>query len=236
MTDETAAADSASNVTAFHSDAAQHLRMAEALLFAAGEPLDEDTLRQRLPEGADVPALLEQLERLYSGRGVHLVRVAGRWAFRTAPDLAFLMQRHALEQKRLSRAALETLAIIAYHQPVTRAEIDDIRGVSLSKGTLDTLLEIGWVKMRGRRKTPGRPVTYGTTDAFLEHFSLDALGDLPGIDELKSLGLLDARVPPGFQLPNPRSELAADEDPLDPFELQPDEVSPPAPESDVGGD
>ncbi len=139
----------------------EHLRMTEALLFAAGEPLDAKALSTSLPEGADVPALLAELQRIYEGRGVNLLNVAGKWQFRTASDLAFLLRKEQPEQRRLSRAAIETLAIIAYHQPVTRAEIEDIRGVMLSKGTLDVLMEIGWVKIRGRKKTPGRPVTFG---------------------------------------------------------------------------
>jgi segregation and condensation protein B len=150
-------------------------------------------------------------------RGVNLVQVAGKWCFRTAGDLSFLLSRQAVEQKRLSRAAMETLAIIAYHQPVTRAEIEEIRGVATSKGTLDLLLETGWIRMRGRRRAPGRPVTYGTTETFLTHFGLDSVGDLPGVDELKGAGLLDSRVPAGFSIPEPHAgdELTADEDPLE---------------------
>ena len=191
-----------------------HLRMLEAVLFAASEPLDEATLVERLPPDADVPALLVALEGFYAARGVNLVRVAGRWVFRTAPDLASLLQRNAVEQKRLSKAAMETLAIIAYHQPVTRAEIEDIRGVTLSKGTLDILLEIGWVRMRGRRRVPGRPVTYGTTDGFLMHFGLDKVSDLPGLEELRAAGLLEGRIPAAFIVPSPSDALALDEDPL----------------------
>src|SRR5690606_7858354 len=142
----------------------------------------------------------------YAGRGVNLVQVAGRWAFRTAPDLAFMMTREAIEQRRLSRAAMETLAIVAYHQPVTRADIEDIRGVSTSSGTLDVLIEAGWVWLRGRRRTPGRPVTYGTTAAFLEHFGLDSVGDLPGVEEMKAAGLLDAGPDGGYSMPEPRAE------------------------------
>jgi segregation and condensation protein B len=207
-----------SNVTVLPTaDHRQHLRMAEALLFAAAEPLDEATLAARLPHGVDVGALLEDLAGFYATRGVNLVSIAGKWVFRTADDLSFLMQRDAIEQKRLSRAALETLAIIAYHQPVTRAEIEEIRGVSTSKGTLDALMEIGWVRMRGRRRSPGRPVTYGTTEVFLSHFGLDRVGDLPGMAELKGAGLLDTNLPSGFTVPQPvdGSELAEDEDPLE---------------------
>jgi segregation and condensation protein B len=195
----------------------QMLRVIEALLFASSEPLTEESLAAALPEGADVHALLDELKRHYSARGVNLVQVAGKWCFRTAGDLSFLLRREASEQKRLSKAALETLAIVAYHQPVTRAEIEDIRGVAISKGTLDALMEIGWVKMRGRRRTPGRPVTYGTTEEFLRHFGLNELLDLPGLLELKGAGLLDANLPPDFDIPPPRAgnELTEDEDPLD---------------------
>jgi segregation and condensation protein B len=141
------------------------------------------------------------------------VNVAGKWQFRTAPDLAFLLRREKPEQRRLSRAAIETLAIIAYHQPVTRAEIEDIRGVALSKGTLDALMEVGWIKIRGRKRTPGRPVTYGTTDSFLVHFGLESVSHLPGVDELKAAGFLEALPPSGLDVPSPSDELAPDEDP-----------------------
>lgn len=184
-------------------DHAQLVRMAEALLFAATEPLDIDSLAARLPEGADVGAIIEDLQAFYEKRGVNLVRIANKWTFRTAQDLAFLMERQAVEQKKLSRAAMETLAIVAYHQPVTRAEIEEIRGVTVSKGTLDVLMETGWVRLRGRKRTPGRPVTYGTTEAFLQHFGLENIGDLPGLEELKGAGLLDGRLPPGFEIPTP---------------------------------
>jgi segregation and condensation protein B len=145
------------------------------------------------------------------------VRVAGKWAFRTADDLSFLLEKQAVEQRRLSRAALETLAIIAYHQPVTRAEIEEIRGVSTSKGTIDVLLETGWIKLRGRRRAPGRPVTYGTTESFLEHFGFDQIQDLPGLNELRGAGLLDSSLPPGFSMPNPDDAptLRDDEEPLE---------------------
>ncbi|MCX5493595.1 SMC-Scp complex subunit ScpB [Kaistia dalseonensis] len=197
------------------------LRMVEALLFASNAPLSKSDIESRLPEGSNVDALLIELQHAYSGRGVNLVQVAGKWMFRTASDLAFLLQRDQGEQKKLSRAALETLAIIAYHQPVTRAEIEEIRGVSTSKGTVDVLMELGWIKMRGRRRTPGRPITYGTTETFLVHFGLDVIGDLPGLDELKGAGLLDGRIPAGFSVPEPRDgdELTEDEDPLDPGDL-----------------
>ncbi|HEY8947681.1 MAG TPA: SMC-Scp complex subunit ScpB [Rhizomicrobium sp.] len=191
----------------------EHLRMTEALLFAAGEPLDAKALGISLPEGADIPAILKELQAIYEKRGVTLVCVAEKWQFRTAPDLAFLLRKEQPEQKRLSRAAIETLAIIAYHQPVTRAEIEDIRGVALSKGTVDALMEIGWVKIRGRKRTPGRPVTYGTTEAFLVQFGLESVGHLPGTDELKAAGFLEALPPSGFDVPNPSDELGPDEDP-----------------------
>jgi len=191
----------------------EHLRMVEALLFAASEPLDQKALSTSLPEGADVPALLTALEGIYQKRGVNLCCVAGKYQFRTASDLAFLLRKEQQEQKRLSKAAIETLAIIAYHQPVTRAEIEDIRGVAMSKGTLDILMEIGWIKIRGRKRTPGRPVTYGTTEAFLVQFGLESVAHLPGLDELKAAGFLEAIPPSGFDVPNPSDELAADEDP-----------------------
>ena len=207
-----------SNVIALQStDRREKLRIVEALLFAAAEPLDEQALARHFMEGEDIKALLDELQSLYAGRGVNLVRVAGKWAFRTAEDLSFLLEKQAVEQRRLSRAALETLAIIAYHQPVTRAEIEEIRGVSTSKGTIDVLLETDWIKLRGRRRAPGRPVTYGTTEAFLSHFGFDSIGDLPGLNELKGAGLLDSNLPPGFSMPNPDDapDLRDDEEPLE---------------------
>jgi segregation and condensation protein B len=202
------------------------LRMVEALLFASAEPLSLEELTLRLPEGADVLGLLEALETLYAPRGVNVVKVAGKWCFRTAEDLSFLMHRNVEEQRKLSRAALETLAIIAYHQPVTRAEIEEIRGVSTSKGTLDVLLETTWIRMRGRRRTPGRPVTYGTTEHFLIHFGLESVKDLPGLEELKGAGLLDSAIPASFMVPAPNDDtaLAEDEDPLEDGTLFDDET------------
>lgn len=178
-------------------------RRIEALLFAAAAPLSREELARRLPEGADVSGALTALQQRYAGRGVELDSVAGRYRFRTAEDLGFLMTEEREEPRRLSKAALETLAIIAYHQPCTRAEVESVRGVSLSKGTLDVLLEMGFVRLRGRRRTPGRPVTYGTTDRFLEHFGLAGLYDLPGVQEMKAAGLLDLSMPVGFEVPDP---------------------------------
>jgi segregation and condensation protein B len=172
-------------------------RMVEAILFAAAEPLTLAQLAERLPHGSDAKAALEMLRRRYEGRGVHLVRIGPGWAFRTAPDLGFLMRREARETRRLSRAAIETLAIIAYHQPVTRAEIEEIRGVSLSRGTIDILLELEWIRLGRRRDTPGRPVTFVTTAQFLDHFGLESARDLPGIKELRAAGLLDSTPPAG---------------------------------------
>ncbi|HML09082.1 MAG TPA: SMC-Scp complex subunit ScpB [Xanthobacteraceae bacterium] len=200
---------------------AEELRILEALLFAAEEPLDEKVLAARLPAGVDVGALLQRLQKEYAPRGVNLVRVGGKWSLRTASDLAWLLTRESVVTRKLSRAAVETLAIVAYHQPVTRAEIEEIRGVTTSKGTLDVLLETGWIRLRGRRKAPGRPVTYGTTEAFLSHFGLDALGDLPGLDELKGAGLIEKGLPAGFSVPVPSDDpaLREDEEPLEPDDL-----------------
>jgi segregation and condensation protein B len=202
-------------------DRAEELRILEALLFAAEEPLDEKALAARLPAGIDVRSLLLQLQADYASRGVNLVRVGGKWSLRTAGDLAWLLTRESVVSRKLSRAAVETLAIVAYHQPVTRAEIEEIRGVTTSRGTLDVLLETGWIRLRGRRKAPGRPVTYGTTDAFLSHFGLDALGDLPGLDELKGAGLIEGTLPAGFAVPVPSDDpaLREDEEPLEPGDL-----------------
>lgn len=193
------------------------LRLLEAVLFASAEPLDEDTLKKRLPDGADVKKALEQLAATYADRGVNVIKVAGKWMMRTAPDLGPLLAKETGEPKRLSRAAVETLAIVAYHQPVTRAEIEEIRGVTISRGTLDLLIETGWVRLRGRRKAPGRPVTYGTTDDFLVHFGFEAIDDLPGIEELKGAGFLEGRLPSGFSVPMPNDDVALreDEEPLE---------------------
>jgi segregation and condensation protein B len=202
-----------------NSDAA---RAVEALVFASAAPVPETYLAERLPAGTDLKAILAALKQFYSSRGVNLVTIDGHWAFRTASDLSFALRQDGQEVRKLSRAALEVLSIIAYHQPVTRAEIEDIRGVSTSKGTLDVLLEAGWVKFRGRRRTPGRPVTFGTTRDFLDHFGLQEIRDLPGIEELKATGMLSGRIPPGLSAPLPRGDeaLSADEDPITPLDLE----------------
>lgn len=210
----------------------EDLRIVEALLFASSAPLDEEWLKSQLRHGSDIRALLEDIAAVYASRGVNLVRVAGKWVFRTAEDLGYLLERHSVEERRLSRAALETLAIIAYHQPVTRAEIEDIRGVTTSAGTLDILMEAGWIRPRGRRRAPGKPLTYGTTDSFLAHFGLDTVKDLPGLADLKAQGLLDGHLPPGFTVPDPSvvASLMPDELPL---ETEDEEEEP---ESDAGED
>lgn len=171
----------------------QQIRLLEAMIFASAEPVPQTGLAARLPEGTDVAGLLQELSGLYANRGVNLVQIDGKWAFRTAADLGQRLQIEQKVHRRLSRAAIETLAVIAYHQPVTRAEIEEVRGVALSKGTLDTLLEIGWVRPKGRRRTPGRPVTWVTSDAFLDHFGLESVEALPGVEELRAAGLLDVR-------------------------------------------
>jgi segregation and condensation protein B len=194
------------------------VRILEAAIFAAPEPVDAARLAAQIKATDDeVATLLSALQSDYAGRGVNLVRVAGKWAFRTAEDLSWVLEKHSTEQRRLSKAALETLSIVAYHQPVTRAEIEEIRGVTISKGTLDVLMETGWVRPRGRRRAPGKPMTYGTTETFLTHFGLDSIKDLPGLAELKGAGLLDANLPPDFKVPEPTdvAALMPDELPLD---------------------
>lgn len=177
---------------------AEAVRRAEAILFAAGEPLSAAEITESLPQGVDVASVLMTLKAAYAPRGVSLVEVAGKWRFQTAEDMAFLFVEERHEQKKLTQATLETLAIIAYGQPVTRAEIEAVRGVAVSKSTLDVLMETGWVRLKGRRKTPGRPVTYGTTPAFLEHFGLESLDVLPGRADLEADGLLSDVIPDGF--------------------------------------
>ena len=212
----------------------EELRLLEALLFAASEPLDEATLARQLPDGVDVKDTLARLKTEYATRGVTLVRIGKKWTFRTADDLSWLLTKQTVETRKLSRAAIETLAIVAYHQPVTRAEIEDIRGVATASGTLDVLLKTGWIRPRGRRKSPGRPITYGTNDAFLSHFGLEGVSDLPGLDELKGAGLLDGAMPAGFSVPMPSDDttLRDDEDPLEPGDL--DLGLAPAPEAEPG--
>ena len=197
-------------------------RIAEALVFASAQPVSETYIAARLPRGADVPRIMARLKSLYADRGVHLLQVADHWAFRTAADLSFVVQTDENEVRKLSRAALEVLAIIAYHQPVTRAEIEDIRGVQTSKGTIDVLMEAGWIRFRGRRRTPGRPVTFGTTRDFLDHFGLEELRDLPGLEELKGAGLLSGRIPSNFHIPMPLGDddLGEDEDPITQLDLE----------------
>ncbi len=205
---------------------ADALRRAEAVLFASGEPIDAATLTQALPQGVESGDVLLRLKADYASRGVHLVEVAGKWRFQSAPDLAFLFEETREQPRALSKAALETLAIIAYCQPVTRAEIEDIRGVAVSTGTLDILMAEGWVRPRGRRRTPGRPVTYGTTEGFLVHFGLDSLDSLPARAELQASGLLSAEIPREFDFAGPpRDPETGDllpEDPLDAPDFQPD--------------
>lgn len=195
----------------------RQLRIMEALLFASSQPLSLAEMAPYVGDGADLRRLIVELQRMYATRGVNLVRRGDRWAFRTAEDLGFLLRREEQETRPLSRAALETLAIIAYHQPATRAEIEEVRGVAAGKGTMDLLMEAGWVRMRGRRRTPGRPVTYGTTEAFLDHFGLESLSDLPGLEDLKGAGLLSSRLPASLQIPLPfDGALRDDEEPLEP--------------------
>ena len=207
----------------------EKLRRLEAALFAANTPLDAKALARNLEDGDDVEALLKDLQAQYQSRGVNLLKVAGKWVFRTADDLSYLLERQTAEERKLSKAALETLAIIAYHQPVTRAEIEDIRGVSTSSGTLDVLMETTWIRPRGRRRAPGRPITYGTTEIFLTHFGLDSIKDLPGLSDLKAAGLLDGNLPPGFTVPEPTDvaalmpdELPLEDDSEEPAEAQED--------------
>ncbi|MBC7153174.1 MAG: SMC-Scp complex subunit ScpB [Rhodobacteraceae bacterium] len=177
---------------------AEQERMVEAMLFASADPLTVQALAARMPHGCDPAEALAALRRHYAGRGVHLVRINDGWAFRSAPDLGYLMHHETVEMRKLSRAAIETLAIIAYHQPVTRAEIEEIRGVAVSRGTIEQLLDLDWIRFGRRRLTPGRPVTFVVTDGFLDHFGLESARDLPGLKDLRAAGLLDNRPAPGF--------------------------------------
>jgi segregation and condensation protein B len=195
---------------------ADAIRAAEALLFAGGEPITAKALGEKLGPAVDVAAVLMKLKAAYAERGVQLVEAGGAWRFQSAPDLATLFTETREAPRRLPKAAMETLAVIAYHQPVTRAEIEDIRGVSLSRGSMELLLEIGWIRPRGRRRTPGRPLTFGTTDAFLSQFGLASLDALPGKDDLKGLGLLDPRAASAIDVPRPSEDMASDEEPLSP--------------------
>ena len=188
-----------------------HLRLLEALLFASENPIPEKVIADRLPEGVDIQTLLRKLTAMYKNRGVNLVKAGKNWAFRTAPDVRAQLVVEKEMTRKLSRAAVETLAIVAYHQPITRAEIEEIRGVSVSRGTLDVLLEAAWIRPRGRRRTPGRPVTWGTTESFLDHFGLEGLDDLPGLDDLKASGLIDKR--PAIQTLTTRGNVALMKDP-----------------------
>lgn len=211
-------------------DLLPYLRMVEAILFASSAPVSVKALEEHLPPETDIALLMDELAGIYALRGVNLVKVGEAYAFRTAPDLAFLLNVEEESQRKLSRAALEVLAIIAYHQPVTRAELEEIRGVETSKGTLDVLMETGWVKIRGRRHAPGRPVTYGTTQDFLDHFSLPDISDLPGMEELKGAGLLSSRMPGNFSIPVPSAradELADDEEPLEDMDIEGMGILPP---------
>tara|TARA_Y100001934_G_scaffold248345_1_gene308828 strand:- start:311 stop:943 length:633 start_codon:yes stop_codon:yes gene_type:complete len=201
------------------------MRLLEAILFGTSEPLSERDLAARMPDDADIAGMVEELRGQYANRGVHLVQVGARWAFRTAPDLGPHLRLKKTVQRKMSRAALETLAIIAYHQPVTRAEIEEIRGVTTSRGTLDILLEAEWIRPRGRRRTPGRPVTWGVSDEFLDHFGLESVKALPGIEELKAAGLLDRR--PGLGLVTEEGQLTREETPDEPYEaVEPDAAIP----------
>ena len=213
----------------------EKLRKLEAMLFASAQPLDAKSLKRVLEASDDVEDLLLDLQKQYQLRGVNLVKVAGKWLFRTADDLSYLLEKQTSEERKLSKAALETLAIIAYHQPVTRAEIELIRGVSISPGTLDLLMETAWIRPRGRRRAPGRPITYGTTELFLTQFGLDNIKDLPGIAELKAAGLLDANLPPGFAVPEPTDVAALMPDEL-PLEDDGEEMQEDLPLDDGAGD
>ena len=202
------------NVMNFPSEDMDNLRILEALLFAANEPLDAESLKARLPKGTNLNKLLNLIEAQYKNRGVNLVKTGNKWSFKTATDLAPMMKKEKIVQRKLSKAATETLAIIAYHQPVTRAEVEDIRGVHFSPGTLDVLMELNWVRPIGRKKVPGRPIIYGTTERFLEYFQLEQVTDLPGLEELKAAGLLESRLPPNLDIREPKE---IDHSQIEPF-------------------
>ena len=203
-----------SNVMDFPSEHRENLRILEALLFAANEPLDAESLKARLPKGANLTKLLNLIKAQYESRGVNLVKTGNKWSFKTAIDLSPMMKKEKIVQRKLSKAATETLSIIAYHQPVTRAEVEDIRGVHFSPGTLDVLMELNWVRPIGRKKVPGRPIIYGTTEKFLEYFNIEQISDLPGLEELKAAGLLESRLPPNLDIKEPKE---IDQSQIEPF-------------------
>ena len=202
------------NIMNFPSEHMDNLRVLEALLFAANEPLDAESMRARLPKGSNLNKLLSLLKAQYENRGVNLVKTGNKWSFKTAQDLSSMMKKEKIVQRKLSKAATETLSIIAYHQPVTRAEVEDIRGVHFSPGTLDVLMELNWVRPIGRKKVPGRPIIYGTTERFLEYFQLEQVSDLPGLEELKAAGLLESRLPPNLDIKEPQE---VDQSQIEPF-------------------
>ena len=202
------------NIMNFPSEHMDNLRVLEALLFAASEPLDAESMKTRLPKGSNLNKLLGLLKAQYENRGVNLVKTGNKWSFKTAQDLSSMMKKEKIVQRKLSKAATETLSIIAYHQPVTRAEVEDIRGVHFSPGTLDVLMELNWVRPIGRKKVPGRPIIYGTTERFLEYFQLEQVSDLPGLEELKAAGLLESRLPPNLDIKEPQE---VDQSQIEPF-------------------
>jgi segregation and condensation protein B len=204
----------ADNIMNFPSEHMDNLRVLEALLFAASEPLDAESMEARLPKGSNLNKLLSLLKAQYENRGVNLVKTGNKWSFKTAQDLSSMMKKEKIVQRKLSKAATETLSIIAYHQPVTRAEVEDIRGVHFSPGTLDVLMELNWVRPIGRKKVPGRPIIYGTTERFLEYFQLEQVSDLPGLEELKAAGLLESRLPPNLDIKEPQE---VDQSQIEPF-------------------
>ena len=206
--------NNASNVMDFPSEHRDNLRILEALLFAANEPLDSESLKARLPKGANLTKLLNLIKAQYESRGVNLVKTGNKWSFKTAVDLSPMMRKEKIVQRKLSKAATETLSIIAYHQPVTRAEVEGIRGVHFSPGTLDVLMELNWVRPIGRKKVPGRPIIYGTTERFLEYFNIEQISDLPGLEELKAAGLLESRLPPNLDIKEPKE---IDQSQIEPF-------------------